>query len=336
MPETVLVTGGTGYVGGWCVVRLLAAGYRVRATVRSLDREPGLRAAIASQTDPEDRLQVVAAELGSDAGWDAAVEGCDHVLHVASPIAGGEPKDPDDMIRPAVEGTRRVLTAAAAAGVRRVVLTSSAAAATSAPVGEVTIDEEIWTDPERAGSSYRKSKVLAERAAWDFAADHPELELVTVLPGAILGPALPGGSLSSAQIIDRMVTGKAGALPRMELMVVDVRDLADLHLLAMSVPEAAGQRFLGVGEVLTMHAIADMLRAQLGVPARRPRTLPDVVVKIAGRFNPEVRTLVPMLGRRITTSSARAQRVLGWQPRPARETVVDTGRAILAARKNPH
>jgi len=329
--ETVLVTGGTGYVGSWCVVELLKRGYDVRTTVRSLRREQAVRDAVASQVDPDNRLRVVQADLTGDDGWAAAMAGVDYVLHVASPLGNDNPKDPDELIVPARDGTVRVLRAATEAGVRRVVLTSSGAAATPAATGAVSIDDQLWTDPDQPGlTAYRKSKVLAERAAWDFMAEHGGVtELVTVLPGAIFGPALPGVSQSSTAIIGRMLSGRMRAVPRIEMAVSDVRDLADLHIRAMTEPAAAGQRFLGTSDVLSIQQMATALRAELGVAAPT-RTMPDLALRLVARFNPQLRVLLPLLGRRLTASSQRARSLLGWQPRPAPETVVDTGRYLLA------
>jgi len=331
----VLVTGGTGYVAGWVIVELLRSGYAVRTTIRSTAREEAVRHAVASEVPAQvaaERLSFAVADLTADEGWAGAMAGADFVVHVASPLGGGV-EDEDSLVRPAVDGTVRVLRAATAAGVKRVVMTSSGAAATPAPRGEVVISEELWTDPDEPGlTAYRRSKVLAEKAAWDFVAETPGApELVTVLPGAIFGPALPGTSRSSTAVVERLLTGAMPAVPHIEMGISDVRDLAGLHLLAMTDPVAAGERYLGTSEVLTMAEIAGALRAGLGERASRTptRAMPDFVLRLVARFRPEVRALVPMLGRHITTSSAKAQEQLGWRVRPARDTVVDTGRFLL-------
>lgn len=322
----VLVTGGTGYLGSWCVATLLQQGYAVRTTVRSLSKADQVRAAVTSVVDPADHLTFAAADLTSDEGWADAMAGVDAVLHVASPLGGDGRQDDDAIIGPAVDGTVRVLRAACDAGVRRVVVTSSGAAATPTPKGDVVIDDRLWTDPDEPGlTAYRKSKVLAEKAAWAFAKDCPDLEFTTVLPGAIFGPALPGMSRSSLEIIDRMVQGDMPAVPKVEMAVVDVRDLADLHVRAMASPDAAGQRFLAMGEVLAMRDLGQILRGLGPVGAKAPtRTIPDGLFRLIARFRPEVGALVPMLGRRIKASSQRAHDVLGWQTRPARETIADS------------
>lgn len=291
-----------------------------------------MRAAVASQVDPAGRLDFVAADLSADDGWADALAGVGGVLHVASPINGQDPRDVDAFVRPAVDGTLRVLRAAEAAGVPRVVVTSSMAAATPIPTGNVTIDETEWTDPNQPGlTEYRLSKAMAERAAWDYVARHPAVQLVTVLPGAILGPALPGVSRSSLLILDRMLGGGLPAMPRIELAIVDVRDLADLHVLALEHPDAAGERFLGVHETVTMPDIAELLRRDLGdAGAKVPRrAMPDAVVRLVARFNRELAPMASMLGRHLTVSGAKSERVLGWRPRPAEQTILDSAHFLI-------
>ncbi|HXL98511.1 MAG TPA: NAD-dependent epimerase/dehydratase family protein, partial [Rhizomicrobium sp.] len=210
MAETVLVTGGTGFVGGWCVVELLKRGYNVRTTVRSLSKEPAARAAIATAADPGDRLTFFPADLTRDDGWDAAVQGCDYVLHVASPLGADDPKDPNELIVPARDGALRVLRAAAKAGVKRVVMTSSVAACGGPPAGPDSVsDETVWTDPKAKGvNAYRQSKTIAERAAWDFVAGQGASGLLTtILPAAILGPVLTAENLGSVQLVQRLMNG---------------------------------------------------------------------------------------------------------------------------------
>ena len=334
MTETVLVTGGTGYLAGWCLVELLRRGYRVRTTIRSPGREAAVRVAVGAEVDLGDRLTFAVADLTADAGWEEAVAGCDYVLHVASSLGGGnEEKDPDSLIVPAREGTLRVLRAAVAAGVQRVVMTSSCAAATPPTRDDIVVDETVWTDPDQAGlTAYRRSKTVAERAAWDYIerADG-STQLTTVLPGAIFGPALTADNFGSLQILSRMLEGRVPRYPSLAFEVVDVRDVADLHIRAMTAPEAEGERFIATGELLWMGEVAAILREQLGPAAAKVPTkpMPDLLVRVAAPFNPELRTLLPLLGRKLRHSSAKAQRMLGWQPRPAADTVVDSGRNII-------
>ena len=335
MTETVLVTGGTGFVSGWCIVELLKRGYAVRTTVRNLPRERAARAAIAGYTDLGDRLTFFVADLTSDEGWDDAVAGCDYVLHVASPLGGDSPKDADTLILPARDGTLRVLRAATKAKVNRVVLTSSCAAASPHLAGADSVsDETVWTDTaDESLNAYRKSKVLAEQAAWEFMRHYAgPTALTTILPGAVFGPVLTRENPGSVQVIGRLLQGRVPGNPRLGFDVVDVRDLADVHILAMTSPQAAGQRFIATGEFLWMADVSKALRAELGPSASKvpTRALPNFVLRLLARFDPGVRAVTPGLGRKHRHVSEKAQRVLGWRPRPATETVVDCARSLIA------
>jgi dihydroflavonol-4-reductase len=327
---TVLVTGGTGFVAGWCMTELLRKGYHVRTTVRDPAREPAVRAAV------EGRLDVRVADLTSDDGWAAAVDGCEYVLHVASPLGTDAPRDPDALIAPARDGTLRVLRAATAAGVKRVVMTSACAAATPPLAGPDSVsDETLWTDvTDPALTAYRKSKAVAEEAAWEFMRDHGgPTTLATVLPGAVFGPLLPASRAGSVQIIERLLAGRMPGTPRVGFEVVDVRDLADVHVRAMTAPEAAGRRFIAAGEFLWMSEIAAVLRARLGERARKvpSRTLPDFAIRLLARFDPGARALVPYLSRRHLHTSRTAERLLGWRPRPAADTITDCALSLAGA-----
>jgi dihydroflavonol-4-reductase len=331
-PKTVLVTGGSGFLGSWCVIELLRRGHRVRATVRDLAREPEVRAAIGSQTDPGDRLALFAADLTEDEGWDEAARGCDFVLHVASPFPPQQPRDPDELIVPAREGTLRVLRAALGAGARRVVITSSVAAIGGGTHSEEPLTEEDWTDlgnPQL--SPYVRSKTIAERAAWEFVAEAGERGRVAVVnPGAILGPALNEDRSYSLEAIERLLNGMPG-VPRIGFSFVDVRDVADLQIRALTAPEAAGQRLIAVGEFAWMSEVAAILRARLGEDAAKvpTRRVPNLAVRAMALFDPGVRSILGQLGRRSSYSSERARADLGWTTRPLEETVVETARSML-------
>lgn len=336
LPETVLVTGGTGFIGGWCVVELLRRGYTVRTTIRNLSKESAVRAAVAAAVDANDRLSFVAADLTLDAGWDAAVAGCDYVLHVASPLNVKEATDVNALLAPARDGTLRVLRAATASGAKRVVMTSAATAATppmSTP--DRISDETVWFDPNEAVDPYRHSKRLAERAAWEFMQGREgTTSLTTVLPGAVFGPILTPDSASSTEIIVRLLQGQVPANPRFGLQIVDVRDLVDLHIRAMTHPLAAGERFMAVGDFLWMSDISRTLREQLGERANKvpTRTMPDWIFRGASWFDPELRTMVPRLGKMHRHTAAKAERLLGWRARPAVATLVDCAESLFAAR----
>jgi dihydroflavonol-4-reductase len=330
----VLVTGGSGFVAGHCIVQLLAAGHEVRATVRSLGREADVRAMLKQGgAEPGARLTFAAADLMADAGWAEAVAGCDHVLHVASPFPARAPRDEDELIRPAREGTLRVLRAARDAGVKRVVLTSSfAAIGYGHPPRATPFDETVWTDTTGGVSAYVKSKTLAERAAWDFvAAAGGGLELSVVNPVGILGPVLGGDYASSVLMVRRLLDGEIPALPRLMFGIVDVRDVADLHLRAMTDPAAKGERFLAVaGDFISVAGVATVLKTRLGPLGKRvaTRELPSWVVRAAALFSKEARAAVPDLGKTKNATSEKARRTLGWAPRPREDAIIATAKTL--------
>jgi dihydroflavonol-4-reductase len=334
-PQTVLVTGGSGFLGGWCAVELLRRGHHVRTTVRDPAREPEVRTAIGTQVSTDDRLTVHAADLTDDAHWTKAVAGCDSVLHVASPFPPVQPKDPDELIVPAREGTLRVLRASLDAGVGRIVVTSSVAAiAGAAGPGGGPLTEADWTDPDKPGlSPYVRSKTIAERAAWDFMGEAGATDrLAVVNPSAILGPALSDDHSFSLQAIERLLKGMPG-IPRIGFSFVDVRDVADLHLRAMTAPDAGGERFIAAGPFFWMSEVAAVLRDRLGeASAKVPkRNLPDLLVRAAGVFDPGIRSILNQLGMRYEYSSEKSESRLGWSPRPAEEMFVDCARSLAAA-----
>jgi dihydroflavonol-4-reductase len=328
----VLVTGGSGFLGGWCAIELLKRGHAVRTTVRDLGREPQARAAIASQVDPGGRLEFAAADLGAEDGWEEAARGCEYVLHVASPFPPKQPKDPDELIVPARDGTLRVLRAALAAGAERVVVTSSVAAIGGGSRPDASLTEADWTDLEHPKlTPYARSKTIAEQAAWDFATEAGEKSrLAVVNPGAILGPALSEHRSFSLQLIERLLKGMPG-VPRIGFSFVDVRDVADLQIRAMTTPEAGGERFIAVGEFAWTSEVAGILRDRLGEGARNvpSRTVPNLAVRAMAIFDPGVRSIVGQLGRRSNYSSEKARTRLDWSPRPLEETVVETARSML-------
>jgi nucleoside-diphosphate-sugar epimerase len=333
--ELVLVTGGSGFVGAHCIDQLLRAGYRVRTTVRNLKREPDVRAMLTVAGSPrQDALSFVAADLNADAGWNEAVDGCRFVLHVASPFPMSTPKDENDLIIPAREGTLRVLRAARDAGVERVVLTSSTAAVsyghTSHPA---PFDETDWTDLNgRPVPAYQKSKTLAERAAWDFIAREGRgLELSVINPVGIFGPALGPDYAASVTIVQRFLDGAVPVCPRINIEAVDVRDVADLHLRAMTSPAANGERFLAnAGDTISLIGIAKLLKQRMGPIARRvpTRTLPDWFVRLMANFIPELKLVIPELGQHKVLTNTKARRVLGWNPCSTEDCLIATAESL--------
>jgi dihydroflavonol-4-reductase len=333
---TVLVTGGTGFLGGWCIATLLGQGYDVRTTVRDLRREPDVRAALraAGAADGDSRLTVLAANLTSDDGWADAVAGCRYVLHVASPFPSVQPKDPDELIVPARDGALRVLKAALAAGVQRVVMTSSIAAVRgSRSSSEATpYTESDWTDgSDTALTPYVRSKTIAERAAWEYArAEDASARLATITPGAIIGPALSTDHSASLQAVQRLLDGMPAA-PRLGFTYVDVRDVADLHVRAMSAPAAGDERFIATDTFLWTSDVAGILRTRLGDAASKVprRVAPDFLVRTMALFDGTIRPFVGDLGKQTWISSEKARTALGWKTRPVEDSIEECARSLL-------
>jgi nucleoside-diphosphate-sugar epimerase len=334
--SVVLVTGGSGFIGIHTILQLLAAGHQVRTTVRSLKREADVRVMLkAGGADAGGRLSCFAADLEQDAGWREAVSGCDYVLHMASPFPSYAPKHEDELIIPAREGALRVLRAARDTGVRRVVLTSSfAAIGYGQPSRSTPFDETNWTDPARVGAAaYVKSKTLAERAAWDFMQrEGGTLELSVVNPVLVFGPVLGPDFSTSIGLLQRMLEGRMPGCPKLYFGVVDVRDVADLHLRAMSSPAARGERFLAVaGECMSLLAMAKLLRQRMGEWGRKAPTgqLPNWLVRVAALCVPLVRQILPELGKLKNASHEKARRLLGWNPRSNEEAILATAESLV-------
>lgn len=332
MPDQlVLVTGGSGFIGAHCIRRLHDDGYRVRTTVRSLSREAEVRAMAG-----DGPLEVVAADLTADAGWAEAAAGCAFALHVASPFPLAQPKHEDELIVPARDGALRVLRAARDAGVGRIVLTSSfAAIGYGHGHADTVYDETSWTDVDGPGvSAYAKSKTIAERAAWDFVAgEGGALELAVVNPVAVLGPLLGPDASTSIELVKRLMDGSMPGTPKVAYGLVDVRDVADLHVRAMTAPEAAGERFIALGEDFRwIGEMGEWLRDAHPDRAKRipRRELPNVLVRAASRFDRSLRQITPELGVRKRATNEKARTVLGWSPRGDREAVTATADSLIA------
>ncbi len=327
----VLVTGASGYIAGFAVQQLIAAGWTVRGTIRSLGKADAVRRSLGVTAD---ELTLYAADLTADAGWMEACAGCDYVLHIASPIPSSVPKHDDELIVPARDGALRLLRAARDTGVKRVVMTSSVAAICygHSDTGHV-FTEADWTNPDSADAyAYVRSKTIAERAARDFmASEGGALEFCTINPGLVLGPVLGSDFSTSLVVVQKLLNGDLPGSPRLGFAVCDVRDIADAHLRAMTAPGVNGDRFLCAGEWLWMKDVAAILKSRLGDRARRvpSRGLPDLLVRLSAAFDPQVRMVLSELGNERRCDAGHAKAVLGWVPRAAEESVVDTARSLI-------
>jgi dihydroflavonol-4-reductase len=331
---TVLITGISGFIARHCAVEVLNAGYAVRGTVRSLRRSTEVKASLAKHADVA-QLEFVQADLESDGGWDEAVKGCAHVLHVASPFPAKQPKDEQALIRPAVEGTLRVMRAASAARVERLVQTSSTAAVFYGHSRErsAPFTAADWTNVDDPSvTAYSRSKTLAERAARDFMRqDRSGMHYSSVNPGLVLGPALDRDIGTSAEIIQMFLKGKYPGAPRMSIPCVDVRDVARMHRLALETSAPSGGRYLGVADTLWLIEISQALRDRLGAAARKAptRVLPDWAVRLAGIFDPAARLAVPELGKQIRVDNSLTRRTLGMEFIPAPEAAAAMAASLI-------
>jgi len=331
----VLVTGGSGFVGVHCILQLINAGYRVRTTVRSLERETDVRAMLKTGgIEAVDALSFVAADLITDDGWQQAVSGCDYVLHVASPFPSGTSKNADDVIIPAREGALRVLRAARDAGVKRVVLTSSfAAIGYGHKSDDKPFSEENWTNLDNPHlSAYVKSKTIAERAAWDFIErEGGALELSVINPVGIFGPALGTDFSGSIQIIENMMKGALSQLPNIYFSLIDVRDVAYLHLRAMTDPAARGQRFLAAGDSTSLLEIANTLKARMGDAAARvsTKTLPSWIIRVSSIFSTQAKEIVHDIDKIRGANNAKVRQVFDWTPISNEKAIVATAESLI-------
>lgn len=335
--DLVLVTGASGFIAQHTILAVLAAGYRVRGTVRSLRKADEIRRVLGAHTELGERFELVEAELTSDAGWREACRGCRYVLHMASPLPTKPPRHKDELIVPARDGALHVLRAAVAERVERVVLTSSVAAVLygHARDGKRTYDESDWSQLTDAVGAYEHSKTIAEQAAWDYVRGLPageRIELTTINPGLVLGPVLSNDFSTSGEVVRKLLKRELPACPDVGFAVVDVRDVAAAHVAAMTTPAAAGQRFITAIEHAPMQEIARILDRHFRprgykVPTGR---LPGWLLRTVSLWDKTAKLAVQELGKRQDVSSARAREVLGWQPRGLEAMVVDMGESMIA------
>lgn len=326
--QKVLVTGGTGFVAIHSILQLLNRGYQVRTTVRSLNSRDKIFEMLKNGGITDfSQLEFIETDLTSDKNWNEAMIGCQYVLHIASPIFLRLPKNEDEMIRPAVDGTLRVLKAARDCGVKRVVMTSNfGAVGYSHKDKNSLITEESWTDPNEKGlSTYNKSKVLAEKAAWDFIEkEGGALELSVINPMGIFGPSLNEDLSSGFELLKKLLDGSMKAIPDIRLGIVDVRDVAELHILAMEKPQAKGERFLALsGGTMSLMEIVKLLKEKMPyVTTKAPtKSLPTFIIRLSSIFNDQAKAILPLVGINRNASNKKAKTILGWVPRTNEEAV---------------
>jgi nucleoside-diphosphate-sugar epimerase len=334
--EIVLVTGASGFVAMHCILKLLEKGYQVRGTLRSPERETGLRKTFESNISVDDRLTIFPANLENDDGWENAVKGCQYILHVASPFPSQPPKHENDLILPARDGAIRILKLASAANVKRVVMTSSMAAVVSGHDYDESkvFDEDDWSRTDRHIGAYEKSKTLAEQDAWDFMKgleNDNALELSVINPGLVLGPILDADYSTSGELIRKLMRREVPGCPDLGWPAVDVRDVADAHLAAMTIPEAAGKRFICTIEDARIQDIALILKNHFAnqgykIPTRK---LPNILVRFSALFDKSLRLVVKDLGKHAEISNARIKKVLSWKPHTLEEMVVAMAESMI-------
>ncbi len=326
------MTGGSGYIAGYIIRQLLENDWHVHTTIRDLAKEQAVRDLLAVENS---RLTFFQADLLSDDNWSAAVAGCSHVIHTASPIPAAPPKHEDDLIRPARDGTLRVLRFARDAGATRFVMTSSSVAISyGRGPGHHRFTEADWTNIDHPDAyAYIRSKAIAERSARDWVArEGGQVEFCSINPSMVLGPVWSGDFSTSLESVRQLLDGALPGCPNFAFAVVDVRDVADLHVRALTAPDMAGERFIASGPVVPMAEFCRILRDNLGEAARKVprRRLPDIFVKIAAIFDPLIKQVVSELGMTRTMDASHAREVLGWSTRPPEESILDAARSMIA------
>ena len=331
--KKVLVTGASGFIAEHCIIELLKNGYSVKGSLRSMNREQEVRDAIKTGANDEN-LEFCKLDLLEDDGWEDAMWDCDYLMHVASPFVIEDPKDENELIKPAKEGTLRALNAAKKAGIKRVVLTSSVAAVNSHMMSG-TSDHTTWTDiNSKYVTPYQKSKTIAEKAAWDFYNNQDnsnKMELAVINPGGVMGPQL-GNDLggASTQIVSQLISGKFPMIPALSFPFIDVRDVAILHLKAMTTPDADGKRFIAAhSEPTWMYQVAEVLSAA-GYEKIKLKKAPSFMLKLIGLFDNKTKSLVPMLDKYVPCDNSQTVKVLNWEPMPWEQAFIEHAKSIEA------
>ena len=331
--EKVLVTGASGFIAEHCIIELLKNGYSVKGSLRSMNREQEVRDAVKTETD-DTKLEFCKLDLLEDDGWEDAMWDCDYLMHVASPFVIEDPKDENELIKPAKEGTLRALNAAKKAGIKRVVLTSSVAAVNSHMMSG-TSDHTTWTDiNSKYVTPYQKSKTIAEKAAWDFYNNQDnsnKMEMAVINPGGVMGPQL-GNDLggASTQIVSQLISGKFPMIPALSFPFIDVRDVAILHLKAMTTPEADGKRFIAAHSKPTwMYEVAEVLSAA-GYEKIKLKKAPSFMLKLIGLFDNKTKSLVPMLDKYVPCDNSQTVKILNWEPMPWEQAFIEHAKSIEA------
>lgn len=331
--KKVLLTGISGYIGNHCAVELLKNGYSVRGSVRSLSKFKQLTQVIKKEIDPKGNLEFCELDLLNDSGWDKAMKGCDYVLHVASPFINIEPKDENEYIKPAVEGTMRALKSAKKAGIKRVVLTSSMVSMLDNANKSIDIDFNSWTNVKAKNvSAYAKSKTLAEKSAWDFIKSQNQdeaMELTVINPGPVFGPTLSGNlEGASMGMFKQMMSGEMPMVPQAAINMSDVRDVAKIHVLALENPKANGKRFIVTTEnPYKFQEVAQILKSN-GYEKVSTKLAPNFLLKFMGNFNREARSMRAFIGNTYNGDTSSTMRTFDWKPISFQKTVLDTAKSI--------
>ena len=335
--KKVLVTGVSGYIGQHCAAELLKKGYSVRGSLRSLSKADDVTKGINKVIDPKGNLEYCELNLLKDDGWDKAMVGCDFVLHVASPFINIEPKDENIYIKPAVEGTQRALKAAKKAGVKRVVLTSSMVSMLENADKSIDVNANSWTNVNGKNvSAYAKSKTLAEKSAWEFIkaqTDDAPMELTVVNPGPVFGPTLSGNLGASLDIFKQMISGKMPMVPQAGINMSDVRDIAEIHVLAMENPNANGKRFIVTTEnTYTFQELAQILKSN-GYDKVSTKLAPNFLLRFLGNFNREARSMRAFIGKTYNGDISLTKQIFNWEPISIEKTVLDTAESVAESMK---